>query len=240
MIIHVLPGDAQVEEFGKTGLEGEVVVCREAFIDGDVRASTLTQLWQVREQFWTADHPDVSGSYRERTVDELEKLLELPDGSTVNLWFEYELFCHVNMWFSTWLLKDSRATIYRVAPVTLQENEIWNGFGRMAADDLKRCYAERAKFGDGDIRLGANLWDAYRERDHRKLRELSTTVSPCFPYLKEACEAEIDKEFRPKQILHDLRKSGVDDFGKIFAAFRQQAGVYGFGDTQVRRILEDS
>ena len=96
------------------------------------------------------------------------------------------------------------------------------------------------KFTASDLELGADLWTAYRNRDHARLRELSLSESPCFPYLKEACEAEIEKEFKPKQILRELREEGLEDFGEMFAAFRDKAGVYGYGDDQVRRILANS
>ena len=240
MIIHVLPGDAQAEDFVKTGLEGEAVICREAFVDGDVRADTFEELLNVREKFWTQQNAEAAGDYRSRVASEFEKLRDLPAGAEVNLWFEYELFCHVNLWFCVWLLRDSAVELFRVAPAILSENEIWNGFGRMDADDLKQCFLQRVKFSDSDRALGAKLWEAYSHRDHARLRELSLAESQCFPYLKEACEAEIDKDFRPKQILEELQREGVEDFSEIFAAFRDKAGVYGYGDDQVRRILGDA
>ena len=235
MIIHVLPGDAQVEDFKKTGIEGDVVVCREALVEGEVRAGSLEEFWEVREAFIAAGK--TNPSYREWVVAEFEKLLDLPASAEVNLWFEYELFCHVNMWFCVWLLRDSRAELFRVAPISQRKDNVWGGFGGLTADQLKECYDERLKFTDRDITLGAELWSAFQSGDHARLKELSRTESACFPYLKEVCEAEIEKETRPKQILDELRQNGLDNFSEIFAAFRERAGVYGFGDTQVKRIL---
>lgn len=239
MIIHVLPGDAQVEEFSKTGLDGEVVICREALIDGEVRAQSVEELWTVRERFWASRQHEDGPDYRTRVAGEFKKLQNLPSGTELNLWFEYELFCHVNMWFCVWLLKDSPVEMFRVAPAVLKADEIWSGFGNLNAQRLRECFSQRVKFSDGDVELGSELWTAYSNRDHARLRGLSGTASPCFPYLKEACEAEIDKEFRPKQIIEDLRRDGLEDFGEMFAAFRDKAGVYGYGDSQVRRILAD-
>jgi hypothetical protein len=239
MIIHVLPGDAPVEEFAKTRLKGEMVICREAFIDGDVRAVDLDELWNVREKFWAADRIEGAGDYRSSVVAELDKLRNVPAGAEVNLWFEYELFCHVNMWFCVWLLRETAAEMFRVAPSVVTENEIWNGFGKLNADDLKRCFSQRVKFAAADIALGTELWTAYQHRDYAKLRELSQIESRCYPFLREACEAEIEKDFRPKQVIEELQRQGFDDFGEVFAAFREKAGVYGYGDAQVRRILAD-
>ena len=239
MKIHVLPGDAQVETFKKTGIEGEIVVCREALVDGDVRAGSLDDFWTVREDFLTDGYPESQSNYREMVVAEFEKLTDLPSKAEVNLWFEYELFCHVNMWFCVWFLRDSKAELYRVAPVMQLKEHTWDGFGNLSPDELKECHDARLKFSDRDIALGADLWTAYQNRDYTKLRELSVIESPCFPYLKEACEAELEKETRPKEILRELRQQGVDDFGEMFAGFRERAGVYGYGDSQVRKILNE-
>lgn len=237
--VHVLPGDAQVAEFSKSGIEGEIVVCREALIDGNVRAGNLDEFWKVREQFLSSAYPESDISYRELVASEFEKLLDLPANAEVNLWFEYELFCQVNMWFCVWLLRDSKATLFRVAPMLQEKEHRWNGFGGLSADDLRACHFERLKFSDKDIKLGSDLWIAYQNRDYDKLLDLSTIESACFPYLKEACDAEIEKEVTPKKVLMDLQRQGVDDFGEMFDAFRERAGVYGFGDSQVRRMLND-
>ncbi|MBA3353603.1 MAG: hypothetical protein H0U23_14495 [Blastocatellia bacterium] len=93
------------------------------------------------------------------------------------------------------------------------------------------------KFTESDVTLGAELWTAFQNRDHARLKELSETESACFPYLEEACQAEIEKEIRPKEVLRELRQSGVQDFDEMFAGFREHAGVYGFGDAQVKKIL---
>ncbi len=238
MIIHVLPGDAQTEEFRKTGIEGDVVVCREALIDGDVRAGSLDEFWRVREQYLTTEYPEAPRSYRDSVVSEFEKLLDLPASAEVNLWFEYELFCHVNMWFCVWLLRDSAAEVSRVAPITQKKDRTWDGFAGLSAESLRVCYSERIKFFDRDIQLGADLWTAFQSRDYARLRELSHAESACFPYLKEACEAEIEKETRPHQVLLELQNEGLTGFDETFAAFRERAGVYGFGDAQVRKLID--
>jgi len=41
MSYHVLPGDSLVAEFAKTGIGGDVIVCRECLIVGDVDADIL-------------------------------------------------------------------------------------------------------------------------------------------------------------------------------------------------------
>jgi len=130
----------------------------------------------------------------------------------------------VNLWFCVWLLRDSKAELFRVAPITQRKDNVWSGFGGLSSDQLKECYDERLKFTVSDIELGSELWGAFQAGDHTRLKGLSKTESACFPYLKEVCEAEIEKDTRPKRVLGELRQQDIEDFGEMFAAFRERAG----------------
>lgn len=238
MKVHVLPGDAIIEEFSKIGLEGEVVICREALVEGPVDADKLLELWRQREEFFAAVYPDPETSYGKQVVAELGKLIELPAGSVVNLWFEYELFCHVNLWFCLYLLRDTPAEVYRVAPIVRGSREIWKGFGGLDAEPLRECFDERVKLGLQDVALGSELWQAYRCGDRNRLRLLAAASSEnAFPFLREVCEAAEVKDSGPKGILSEILAAGLSDFDQVFQAFSDRAGIYGYGDAQVRRIL---
>jgi hypothetical protein len=142
------------------------------------------------------------------------------------------------MWFCLSLLEESTADIFRVAPVTLAEADTWDGFGNLTPDDFKKCFDARVKFSRSDIELGARLWSAFRTEDYATLERLSSTESPVFPKLREACLAAIEKESRPKQIVTEIIQNGEADFSVIFKEFRARAGEYGYGDSQVREIWQ--
>jgi hypothetical protein len=238
MKIHVLPGDALAEDFRKTSIDGEIVVCRESLVDGDVQAETLEDFWQVRAGFIEKTYGESKEKYFQGVKREFEKLQTLASADAeINLWFEYELFCQVNLWFCLYLLRESAAKIFRVAPVVRQSDEIWKGFGRLTAEDLEKCLLGRVEFSEKDILLGADLWRAFQNADYEMLERLSEIESECFPYLKEVCRAEIEKQTRPRKVLEEIIANGKTDFAEIFPEFSAQAGVYGFGDSQVKRIL---
>ncbi|MEQ1923719.1 MAG: DUF1835 domain-containing protein, partial [Pyrinomonadaceae bacterium] len=173
MIYHVLPGDAQVEEFKKTGIEGELIVCREVFVSGPIDAETAEEFWDERAKFILAEYGEDEIVYHETVADELTKLADVNEDDEVDLWFEYELFCSVNMWCCLSLLKATGATVYRVEPIGLKEENRWNGFGKFVADDLKACFEMRTKFSAQDVALGADLWQAYRLKKFTELKELA-------------------------------------------------------------------
>ncbi len=238
MKFHVLPGDSLVETFSECKIEGEIIVCRECLIEGDVGGKTLAEFWQIRSEFIDENYGDAAEIYYQKVVGEFEKLQNITDKDEVYLWFEYELFCQVNMWFCLSLLKHSKAKVYRVAPVVRNEKNIWKGFGDLFEEDLRRCFAKRTKFTESDLKLGADLWEAYRNKDYTKLIILSVKESACFPQLVAVCEAEIEKKKRPVKALNSIISSGETNFGNIFKRFSEREGVYGFGDAQVKRIYD--
>ena len=238
MKFHVLPGDSLRPEFQKTEIEGNVIICRECLISGDVDADSLPEFWDQRARFILSAFGEDDIEYHEKVADELARLIDLDEGTEVNLWFEYELFCGVNMWFCLYLLQEADAEIYRVEPLVLTAEDRWKGFGGLDSEALTACFEGRKKMTPEDVALGADLWNAYRHADHSRLRELSKVNSESFPCLEEVCEAAINKETRPLEILHDIRAEGFKTFPEIFPEFVSRAGEYGFGDVQIRYMLE--
>lgn len=238
-ILHVLPGDATATDFAETGIDGEVIVCREALVDGDVKAKNLDEFWKLREDFIGREHGENGGSYYENVAKEFEKLIDVPANAEVNLWFEYELFCSVNMWFCLDLLRDADIKIFRVAPVIRAEDEKWKGFGKMSAEDLRKCFTGRWEMNVADRELGSDLWQVFSNDDLKRLDVLGNAQTESFPYLREVCTAAIQKSFRPAEILKEITSGETKDFNEIFREFSAQAGVYGFGDSQVKRFVDE-
>ncbi|MEL7449440.1 MAG: hypothetical protein AAFN78_09540 [Pseudomonadota bacterium] len=238
-IVHVLPGDSLVEPFAQARITGEALVCRECLVDGDVQGATLDEVWAAREAYLSSSYPPKpEGFYRERVRTPLESLLSLTADSEVNLWFENELFCQVNLWFCLHLLKGTAASVYRVAPVMATDDDRWGGFCDHENPALERCFAGRQPFSDADRRLGADLWQAYQSGNQDALATLAKTRSPCFPYLDEVVEAAIAVDTRPAATLKRLIADGNTEFPDAFRAFCREEAVYGFGDLQVKRLFD--
>lgn len=238
MIYHVLPGDAQVEEFSRSGIDGQVIVCREALIYGPIDAPDLDKFWDDRARFIVGEYGEDEIAYHDNVGGELAKLQDVEAGDEVNLWFEYELFCSVNMWFCMSLLRGTEAPVYRVEPIGLDEEDRWNGFGKFTADGLKAAFELRTKLEPQDIELGSSLWDAYRAKDAEKLRDLGKGQHDAFPCLSEVIAAAAEEDVRPLEIVKEIIAGGEEDFQTIFDEFRKRAGVYGYGDAQVQKLVD--
>jgi len=239
MKFHVLPGDALAEDFKRAEIEAdETIVCRECLIEGAVDGENLQDFWTVRANFINLTYGSGDAKYRKQVVGEFEKLQNTNGGDEIYLWFEHDLFCQANMWFCLSLLSESETEIYRVAPLLSDKKEIWKGFGKSSADDLRKCFERKIKFSREGVRLGANLWTAYRNKDYAELEKLGKIKSECFPKLEVVCLAEIEKDVRPQRALKKIIAEGATDFGKVFEIFSRREGIYGFGDAQLKNIYE--
>ena len=238
MEVNVLPGDSLVEQFNKTQIDGEVIVCRECFVDGDLKAAGLEEFWNVRDSYLSGAFDKPDDFYEEKVKNEFIKLWNLADGNTINLWFEYELFCQVNLWFCIWLLRNTEADFHLVYPQLDSQKDIWKGFSFLDVKKLKKSFDNRIKLNHDDIFLAIQLWEAFQNRDFEKLTELGKTESKSFPSLKEVVEAAIAIDTRPKESLKKIIDDGNTDFGQVFGIFNEVEAVYGFGDLQVKKIFD--
>lgn len=244
MTYHILNGDCLAEQLRQTNIQGQFIVCAECLVDGDLNGDTLSQFWTTRAKYIADTYNTTTENYY-KCVIEFEKIINLPDGSEVCLWFENDLFCQANMWFVLSLLKgQTQNKISRVFPIIDNNNDLWKGFGISDAQMLEQAYNSKIQFTDEDISLADNLWDAYKISDFKKLKELSRQHSQCFQYLNEVCQAHIDRfptdnaMGRPDKTVKEIIENKSKDFQVVFSEFSAQQGIYGFGDLQLKHIYD--
>jgi len=202
-------------------------------------AEHLDQFWNERARFIVGEYGEDEIAYHDNVARELARLQDVEAGDQVNLWFEYELFCSVNMWFCLSLLSGTRAEVYRVEPLGRDVEKRWDGFGGFTADEMRVAYELRTALSGEQAKLGAELWQAYRTKDHTLLKQLAAKCdTDCFPYLKEVAAAAAEEDIQPLEVVKEIRARGIGEFPEIFREFRKRAGVYGYGDTQVQKLLD--
>jgi len=243
--VALLNGDCLAEQLKGTELLVERIVFREALVSGPLDGATWEEFWETRVRFLTQNYGATAQEVQEKTVTELEKIRRLADGVELSLWFEDDLFCQVNLWFVLNLLSESHhIKIYRIFPPESSQANKWRGFGDASAAALAQAYESKVPFNSSDLALGKNLWEAYRLGHSAQLAALSKNVSPCFRHLKEVCQAQLDRisedptKRRPEKVILELLAKGITDFDTLFSQFSEREGIYGFGDLQVRELLD--
>ena len=74
MVYQILNGDSLAYSFPDTKIEGNIVVMREALIDGDLSGNNLNDFWRSRATY----HGSTEAQYYSQVVKEFEKLMNAP------------------------------------------------------------------------------------------------------------------------------------------------------------------
>ncbi len=239
---HILNGDALKAQFPTT-LSGEQIVLRECLVDGAVEGDTLKELLATRATFISQNYEGITeAEYFEKTHSEFQKIINISPNSEVNLWFEEDLFCQVNFWFTIHLLQQHipSTPIYLVKPNPPNQYS----FGYLNKEELVGLYQRRQLLQQKEAI--ASLWTYYQKSKTEQMLEVAEALAKEYPFLVPAVKAHIDripKEGqlgRPSQlVLQIMEDLGTEEFGPVFSAFSKQAPIYGFGDTQVKRLWKD-
>jgi hypothetical protein len=244
MDTNILNGDALIDRMEAAGF-GNLISCREALIDGPVNATSMDEFWKMRAAFIEDIFEEEEVKYYDHVVTEFDKMKEIAPGSNINLWFGDDLFCQANLWFVVNYLDQLglSGNLYRVFPIIKFGEDRWAEFGNLDPGDFGESYDARMAFTKHDVVLAENLWNAYAAGNFKTLQALSTTPTDVFHDLDKVVQAHIDRFpqsgelSRPEKTLKEIMDSGVTDFSKIFPAFFNREGIYGFGDVQVKGIL---
>lgn len=240
--IHILNGDALSDQF-PSSLKGEQIVMRECLVDGSVKGKNLVEFYKTRANFLN-DHYGgcTEEEYTTKVIVEFQKILTIEKDPDINLWFEDDLFCQVNLWFVSWLLHtaEKRNNIYLVRPVFHTRY----GFGGLTLEELLDIFKHKKLLPE--IPVFAKCWEYYRDDKLQDLDELTKGWQSKYPFLQTATEAHIariPKEGqlgRPQESLLQIAlELGTDEFGPVFQEFCEREAIYGFGDLQVKRLFDE-
>ena len=99
---HILNGDGMAGAFRTSGIDGNIIIWREGFALGPVSYHfNNKEFFNRRKQFWNQYRQVVTNDpipvYDSHFIPEIEKINRIGSLSDIYLWFEYDLFCQVNM-----------------------------------------------------------------------------------------------------------------------------------------------
>lgn len=220
---HILNGDCLAEKFPKK-LEGESIIWREALIDGPVSEDDF---FENRKKFITENY-DSESNYDELVVKEFQKMQNLPEGSDVFFWFEDDLFCQVNFWFLISNLNLGKTKIFRVFPKDTEK-----GFSESEENDLVELFHSAKEIDAKEGKLISNLWADFQQNNLSKgnSSEIVRNLEELITANENRFNGTLENQIK------DIQKT-AESFEEIFTIFNQKYPVYGFGDLQLKRCID--
>jgi len=251
-ILHILNGDSTAEIFDKTSIVGDIVVWREMLCEGVVKSEIGSDdFWKSRYDFFESEFGIGKLEYFDQTIKELVKLEELSTYREVVLWFEYDLFCQVNLIAAcSYLIKSFRKDInyYLVCTGKEKGKDQLQTLSNYGPNEYEILYKNKVKLTKNDLLFAEYCWNLYIENDLIKLKNNDFSKNSKFEYLPMAIDQHILR-FPNKNGLNqienkilELINSGLTSKNKIvrqLLIWQQKETVYGFGDMQYFMTLKN-
>ena len=178
---------------------------------------------------------------------ELKKLDDVSKFTEIILWFEYDLFCHINMVAVINLLeqKGIYLPIYLVCSGRVEGEKGLKGLSELTPKQLESHYKNRVKLNVDDIALAKNIWRIYCSKDHNLLLPLITRPSS-FEYMSNCLKAHIKRfpDIRSGistleyNILKLVKENTITSRHHLVGYTLHYQGYYGYGDLQLERVID--
>jgi len=239
MTYHILNGDALYPKLPL--LEGVCVIMRECLIDGPVDSEDWEDFINNRAQYIAEAFGTSEEDYREKGLTELNKIRAITEQDKVFLWFEDDLFCQTNLWWSCdQLYKNGCENVNLVRP----NHDDWRGFGIMGEKELIKAFDKHIRLSATHLTFLSLLWDAYSNENKVLMKDYGNNLTQIIPRIGKVVNAHIKRNRKsqtigaPEKRLLELRGQGITSFSEAFKIFSNEMGIYGFGDLQVKRMWD--
>ncbi|OUS00946.1 DUF1835 domain-containing protein [Flavobacteriales bacterium 33_180_T64] len=184
---------------------------------------------------------------RKQMTSELNKLDDISDFTEIILWFEYDLFCHINMVAVISLLeqKGIYLPVYLVCSGRVESEKGLKGLAELNPKQLKSHYNNRVKLTVDDIALAKKVWQIYCGKDPNLLLPLIVRSSS-FKYMSNCLKAHI-KRFPDTRsgistleynILKLVKENNITSRHHLVGYTLHYQGYYGYGDLQLERAID--
>ncbi|KYG77209.1 DUF1835 domain-containing protein [Roseivirga spongicola] len=247
--LHILNGDSTLQLFKQTTIEGETFVWREVLAEGPVHSDFNSEdFWNQRRAFITQSFDTTVEQYNQDVYLPFKKLSsQLSQYSEIVLWFEYDLFCQINMMALIQYLGEKREPGQQISLVCsgkIDDSEKLYGLGELSPKQLADQLQQKLKLNTREFEFAKDVYQAYCSANPNNLFTYTIMPSDEFPYLSDALNAHfrrfpnsISGLSEIEQTIVDLATEGVNNHHKLIGRMLRWQKYYGFGDLQYFNTL---
>lgn len=244
--LHIVNGDSLYEQMLRLDLKGEVIIWRELLCEGPTLQEIDDAFFQLRKKFLSNAYGISAENYEKRFISEIERLKAFEDFDEIVLWFEFDLFCHINMLAAIHLIQSKRKVpITLVCSKKLPGEKEFKPLSLLKINELKNHYSNRIALDDNDIEVALLIWELYCGNNPMKLKPQIKTKTN-FEYLSSCIRAHIERfpnsitgiNSLEKNILKLIQNHKITSEHHLLGYALQYQGYYGYSDTQMQRLLD--
>lgn len=246
--LHITNGDSFTERLKSLDIPGDIITWREMLCEGKTEPNVGSEsFWKTRFEFLSKNYKVTKTWFVEKTLKEYRSLCNHKQQDQIILWFEYDLFCQINMLAVISWLKSFRrhAEISLVCSGDEDSSDRLYGLNELSDEQLHSLYEKRVALTQDDIEYADYVWQLYCSDNPIRLEHLSDFENYQFDYLSDAIQAHLQRFPSIKNGLNAVENniltlseeeklaSKKELVGKVV----KNQGVYGFGDSQYERMI---
>ena len=246
--LHIANGEHTAEILKNTTLEGDIIVWRELLCEGPICNEVGSDdFWKKRYDFFEEELGVSRIDYFDKTIKEILKLTDVPKQTEIVLWFEFDLFCQVNLIaLCSFILRNFKkeVTYSLVCTGYVKGKDRLQSLSDFSPNEYPELYKNRINLSKVNLEFADSCWKAYVENDVEKLKEFNFKNRK-FMYLPAAIHQHL-KRFPIENGLNEIQQKIIEiihsealtenEIVRELLIWQQADTVYGFGDVQY--ILE--
>ncbi|MEM8763606.1 MAG: DUF1835 domain-containing protein [Bacteroidota bacterium] len=247
-LLHITNGDMFTSRLNTLDLKGDVITWREMLCEGKTLSNVGSEsFWKTRFEFLNKHYRVSKSWFVEKTLKEYRSLCNHKQQDHIVLWFEYDLFCQVNMLaVLSWLKSHRRhAEISLVCSGREDNSGKLYALNELSTEKLLELYENRITLTQDDIEFADYVWQLYCSDNPMRLENVITHNSFQFDYLSEAIQAHLKRFPTIKNGLNDLENRILETIESekpetrkaLLGSLLTNQGFYGFGDSQYERMV---
>ena len=247
--LHILNGDSTLDKFKVSGISGDTYVWKEVLSEGPVDTEFASDsFWHQRNEYMTRAFGLKTGEYFEVGQKPFQDMAQsVSEYSEIVLWFEYDLFCQINMIaLIHWLNKaDYKGTASLVCAGKIDGSDKLYALGEIKTEDYQKLFDSRLKIGSREFDYANDIYEVYTSNLPEDLFNFVLMPFAELPYLPAALESHFKRFPSVQTGLTEIEEQliafiqeGTLDRTKLIGKMLRWQESQGFGDLQYANILD--
>jgi hypothetical protein len=244
--LHITNGIVLTEYLLELGFKDDILTWQEMLCEGPtIPKINSNEFFELRADFLKSFYDIEVDTYE--LQKELSILNDVEKYDEINLWFEYDLFCHINLIGVINLLhqKEIDKPLYLICSGRVDGEKNLKGLGELSPAEIEKHYKEKVLLTQDDKDLVIALWRTYCGKDHNILKPYIVKNSS-FKYMSNCLKAHLKRFPHQKSglsvlednILRILRDNQINSEHHLLGYCLNYQGFYGYGDLQMKRLID--
>ncbi|WP_025739396.1 DUF1835 domain-containing protein [Aquimarina pacifica] len=247
--LHITNGDSLTTRLQESNLvTGEFLTWREMLCEGptDIKIETEDAI-KKRKAFLKKYYRIPAIDYKDKFISQIKKLDSVDEYDEIILWFEYDLFCHINMIAAISLLmrkEISNIPVYLVCSGRVENEQRLYGLCELSDSLLNKHYQNKTLLTNDDLELASHIWTLYCESKPAKIAG-QIKKSSSFQYLSICLRAHLQRfpnmltglNVLEHNILEMIDNHHIKNIKHLMGYTLEYQGYYGYGDMQIKRVF---